>query len=96
MSKGALPDSAGTTGELQRRLFELIAGLARETHPNRPLAGTVTPQTRLDRDLGLDSMTRAELLLRMEREFGVEVPESAIAAETAADVLAALVRSLGR
>ncbi|MCP4317682.1 MAG: AMP-binding protein [Hyphomicrobiales bacterium] len=45
----------------------------------------------LDRDLGIDSLARMELLLRLERQFGVRVPEDILMeAETARDLLLAI------
>ncbi|OGA49488.1 MAG: acyl-phosphate glycerol 3-phosphate acyltransferase, partial [Betaproteobacteria bacterium RIFCSPLOWO2_12_FULL_62_13] len=45
----------------------------------------------LDRDLGLDSLARVELLLRIERAFGVTLPENTLQlAETPRDLLTAL------
>jgi acyl carrier protein len=34
----------------------------------------------LERDLGLDSLARVELVLRLEREFGASLAEQALAA----------------
>jgi acyl carrier protein len=45
----------------------------------------------LDRDLGLDSLARVELLLRIERAFDVTLPESTLQlAETPRDLLSAV------
>ncbi len=45
----------------------------------------------LDRDLGFDSLARVELLLRLERAYGVTLPENTLRlAETPGDLLAAL------
>ncbi|MEK7321649.1 MAG: acyl carrier protein, partial [Pseudomonadota bacterium] len=51
-----------------------------------------------DRDLGLDSLARVELVLRVERAFAVSLPESALGeAETARALLAIIVAaSVGR
>ncbi|MGZ9014117.1 MAG: AMP-binding protein, partial [Burkholderiales bacterium] len=51
----------------------------------------VTLDSSLDRDLGLDSLARVELLLRVERRFGLTLPEKTLqAAQTPRDLLAAL------
>ncbi len=64
----------------------MVAALAEETHPGR--GGKVTLDTRLERDLGLDSLARVELLLRLSREFGTALPEAALAeGETPRDLL---------
>ena len=42
----------------------------------------------LERELGLDSLARVELVLRLEREFSVSLPEQALASsETPRDLL---------
>ena len=70
----------------ERRLLEVIEAFAAELHPQRPPA--VTLDSRLEQDLGLDSLSRAELLLRLERATGVAAPEQAlISAETPRDLL---------
>ena len=51
----------------------------------------VEPDSNLERDLGLDSLERAELLLRLERLFGVRLPVRTLAtAETPRDLLRAV------
>ncbi len=45
----------------------------------------------LDRDLGLGSLERVELLVRLDREFGVSLPDRVVAeADTLDDLIAAL------
>lgn len=57
----------------------------------------LSPQASLERDLGLGSLEKVELLSRVESEFGVGLPDSVLAeAETVADVLAALLEAEGR
>lgn len=70
--------------ELARRfLAEVQAGAAR----HRPL----TLDSALDDDLGLDSLSRVELAVRIERAFGAHLPEQVLAsAATLRDLLAAL------
>jgi acyl carrier protein len=76
------------------RARELL-GVVRETlgelrrHPVPDVR--ITLNSSLDRDLGLDSLARVELLLRIERAFGVRLPENTLqVAETPRDLLAAL------
>jgi 1-acyl-sn-glycerol-3-phosphate acyltransferase len=60
--------------------------LYEETHPGRH--GQVVLDSRLERDLGLDSLARVELLLRLGHEFGRALPEAALGeAETPRDLL---------
>src|SRR5688572_9623837 len=75
------------------RLIAIVRGLVAELRP-----GGAAPAVRLDsaleRELGLDSLARAELLLRIEAEMGVALPERVLAeAETARDLLRELPRS---
>ena len=58
------------------RLHALTEAFVRETRPGRALR--VTLDSELERDLGIDSLGRAELLLRTERAFGVALPERAL------------------
>jgi 1-acyl-sn-glycerol-3-phosphate acyltransferase len=68
--------------EVQRLLAELRTG---EAIPEPRL------DSRLDEELGLDSLSRVELLVRLERRFGRDLPESlASEAECPGDLLAAL------
>ena len=69
-------------------LLALVDDSLREWHAGAPGLPAVTLASVLDRDLGLDSLARMELLLRIEREFGVALPEDTLArAETVADLL---------
>lgn len=65
------PDS----GDLER-LLEVIAGLVRETNPAK--VSQVSPNARFDRDLGLDSLARVELVLRVGSAFRKNLPEAAL------------------
>ncbi len=80
-----------TQQQTTRRLINLVHQLVLELHPHLRGSIKVTLESHLDRDLGFDSLGRAELLLRVDREFRVHLPESLIAeAETPADLLQAL------
>ena len=73
------------------RLAAVLEALATELHPERAGRLRVQHDSALERDLGIDSLARVELLLRLEREFGVRLSEEALmTAETPADLLAAL------
>ncbi|WP_128001726.1 AMP-binding protein [Piscinibacter defluvii] len=77
----------GEAGFGEADLCELVAATARELQRGLPLQAGVTPATTLDRDLGLDSLGRVELLLRVERAAGVALPEDTLqSAETVADL----------
>src|SRR5437868_13726817 len=68
------------------RLLGVVAQVAREARPN--VEAHVTLDSSLERDLGLDSLARVELVLRVEREFAARLPEQALASsETPRDLL---------
>lgn len=68
------------------RLLTLIEQLVAESHPQRRIA--VALDSSFERDLGLDSLGRVELLLRTERAFGVSLPDYVLnTAETPRDLV---------
>ncbi|TRZ90509.1 MAG: acyl-phosphate glycerol 3-phosphate acyltransferase [Rhodocyclaceae bacterium] len=70
-------------------LLRIVTGLVGEIRPGR--APVAKAGSHLERDLGLDSLARAELLLRIERNYAARLPESTLAeAETPADLWRAL------
>ena len=72
------------------KLVELIAAMLRELRPAAP-PQAVHLRDSIERDLGLDSLSRVELVLRVERAFGVRLPEHlAAAARTPHDLLEAI------
>src|SRR5512146_2677583 len=79
-------------GEIrQRQLIAVVADLVRELHPQRIRFIDVTPSSRIERDLGIDSLGRTELVLRIERAFRVRLPPATIGeAETVEDLVHAL------
>ena len=74
------------SAKASERLLSVLTALVAETRPGR--VERVSMSSHLERDLGLDSLARVELLLRVGSEFGRSLPESALAeAETAQDLL---------
>ena len=72
-------------------LTKIAQGLAHELHPRRRTALRAGLNSSLERDWGFDSLSRAELLLRVERAFSVHLPEQLLSeAETLNDLLSAL------
>lgn len=68
------------------QLLAIVRKLAQEAHPGH--ASTVTLHTSLERDLGLDSLARVELVQRVGKAFGVELPAQALSeADTPHDLL---------
>jgi len=83
-----LPQSDRSAIETQ--VLRVIRDLLRELG-NSKLAEAVRPTATLDRDLGLGSIERVELLLRLDRTFQVTLPEGAFAeARTVEDIVSAL------
>jgi len=65
----------------------LFAELHRQTGPARP----IRLDSSLDHELGFDSLARVELILRIQRAFGIDLPQDTLArAETPRDLLEAI------
>ena len=72
-------------------VIELVRELALELRSKGARALRVTADSSLHRDLGLDSLGRAELLFRLERRFAVSLPDELLTdAETPRDLAAAV------
>jgi 1-acyl-sn-glycerol-3-phosphate acyltransferase len=72
-------------------LLGVIHALAVELHPQRAAELRVTLDSSLEADLAFDSLTRMELLARIEQQLGIALPEQAVAlAETPGDLLRAV------
>src|SRR3569832_2438960 len=70
---GSIGSPAEQTGRSsEQRLLAILQNLVNEL---RDGGGGVRMDSHLDRDLGLDSLARVELLLRLERDFGASLPE---------------------
>ena len=77
--------------ELAAKLLRLVQDLVWELHPHMRRTVAIALGSDLDRDLGLDSLGRAELVLRIDRAFKVRLPDRLIGeADTPADLLKAL------
>lgn len=80
-------------GAVQREkdLTAVVRELVIELHPQRSRAISISPSSRIEKDLGIDSLGRAELILRIERAFRVKLPIGLIGStETVGDLLNAL------
>ncbi len=72
-------------------LMDLIRQLVEESRPHAARAQRLTLDSGFERDLGIDSLARVELLERIERAFGYRLPEQVmISAETPRDLIRAL------
>ncbi len=77
--------------DLSHDLLSAVRAFAHELHPQRAKTFDYSLSSRLEEDLGIDSLARTELILRIERAFHVRLPVATIgAAETVADLLRAL------
>ena len=74
----------------QERLLDVVRTLVSELGRQSALA-SVGPAAHLDRELGLGSLERVELLLRLEKTFGTRLDERFLAeADTVEDLISAL------
>ena len=72
----ARPDAAPDRSVSETGLIALLRELVIELRGDRGGHVDVSPASRLERDLGIDSLGRTELMFRMEREFSVQLPVS--------------------
>ena len=83
--------------EIKGQVLKIIAQLVSELHSSFGTAPTATLHSSLDGDLALDSLARTELLLRLNRAFKIQLPDSLLGeAETPADLIAAIIRAVPR
>ncbi|MGZ5910221.1 MAG: AMP-binding protein [Reyranella sp.] len=82
---------------VDQALVRTARDLAHELWPGRRAIDRAGLDSSLDRDWGFDSLSRAELLLRIERAFGTHLPERLLGeAETLRDLVKALAEAKGR
>ncbi len=80
------PGAEAGLAEAKQRLLRTTAVLVAETHPDQ--ARQITLHSHLERDLGLDSLGRVELALRLGQEFSKRLPENVLTeAERLGDLL---------
>jgi acyl carrier protein len=91
-SMDAVPTSDGKPQAIEAdALLSKVRDVVCELHPHMRDRVQVSLDSTLDRDLGLDSLARVELLVRLEQSFGVTLSEATLASvETPRDVLRAL------
>jgi len=83
---GALSDTSQA-----RTLLGVLTDPVRELRGPSSSLLNISMSSRLDRDLGIDSLGRTELVMRIERAFRVRLPISVMAeANTVGDLLTAL------
>lgn len=75
-------------------LLSVVHALVKEVHPNFPASQAITLDSIFDKDLGLDSLTRVQLIARIESKYGLALPERIFAeAETTRDLLRAVLKA---
>jgi len=76
------------------QLLDIVRALVAELHPSLVDPRLVRLDSDLDRDLALDSLSRSELLMRLDRHFKIELPESLLGeARTPQDIARAVVEA---
>ncbi len=84
----------GGKAAVEARVLSIANGVAHEINPRRTVHAK--PGSLLQRDLGLDSLGLAELLLRTEKEFRIRLPDDLLTRiETASDLIAEVVSASG-
>ena len=80
-----------------QRVLDIIHKLTQELRREQTNAVSPRLDSDFDRDLGFDSLTRAELVQRIEKEFGITLPEQTLAVmETPRDLLHEVLCSISR
>ena len=94
LSKSESSTPAKTAPPQAEVLLGLIHDLVLELHPHKRGALQVSLTTRLDQDLGFDSLSRIELLTRIEQHFGLGLPEQiGVSADSPQDLLRAMAQA---
>jgi 1-acyl-sn-glycerol-3-phosphate acyltransferase len=88
----APPRSAPTYEDVLERVLEVVRGLARETGGDRAQRAAAAGAS-LDREVGLGSLERVELLLRLERAFGRSLDDRYLQIDTPAGLASALLEA---
>ncbi len=83
-----------STDDPGEALLIIIRDLSAELHPGRKTTQHLSLDSSLDKDLGFDSLGRAELLLRAEKHLAVKLNESLLAeVETPRQLLEAIIHA---
>ena len=82
--------SADQEQDAAQILLRIVQDFHQEIHREASNSRNIHLDSTFDRDLGFDSLTRMELLARIEKHFGAVLPESLFAeADTPRDLLRA-------
>ena len=87
--------ASGAPDDVESRLLGVIADMLREVHGSAPSPPRLDDD--LERGLGIDSLARMELMLRLEAAFQVQLPETLVQqAQTPRDLLRAVAAAAPR
>jgi acyl-CoA synthetase (AMP-forming)/AMP-acid ligase II/acyl carrier protein len=90
----ATPDAVNDPASREDKIVGVVEEVVRDLHVAPVGAIVVTPTSRLDRDLGIDSIGRTELMLRVERLLHLKLPASVLTeTETVGDLIEAIERA---
>ena len=93
MTAGSTPDDQE---KLANTFLTLVEDLVTELHADNIPSFVLTLDSSLDDDLGLDSLTRVELISRIEQHFNITLPQRDFAeAESPRDLLRSIVNAQG-
>ena len=94
---GKTQERAALSARPDAQLLDIVAQLVRDSRPGDSHVPLPTLDSTLEGDLGIDSLARVELLLRVERAFDVRLPDRLLAsAETPRGLLRALLAGTAR
>lgn len=80
-----------TADDITEKLLNQVQQMAIKLQPRLTAAQRISLDSRLDQDLGFDSLGRVELIAQLEKTFQVHLPEQIFSdAETSRDLLRAL------
>ncbi len=79
---------------LDQSVLQIVQKLVLELDPDALSSGPIHLKSNLDEDLSFDSLTRAELLTRIESHFNVSLPEHALSTiDTPEDIVDAILKA---
>jgi 1-acyl-sn-glycerol-3-phosphate acyltransferase len=83
MEKPAKSKTPAAPQITEAALLDVVRRLVQELYPGRSFGAPISLDSALDKELGFDSLGRMELLLRLERNFHISLPEKLfVTAET--------------
>ena len=84
----SVTDQSVKPPESVQTVVRVVASVARDLHPQEDVSPRLGPESCLERDAGLDSLSRMELLTRLEKTFGREFSEQGVlTAESVEDLV---------